>query len=675
MDSQQNMQMLDLRAFFSIPEKLSCSIPGYQVRKEQIELAETIQEALETKRHCLAEAGTGVGKSLAYLIPGIDWALRHQSRLLVSTHTKALQSQLMTKELPRLAEGDFFQRPFRYEICLGAENYICLLRLLRLGNQEQLPGSDPDYIQCLRQCLEWCQDPVSGLRQDFPEPISDSLWQRICIVNDLCLGRKCPYFAECYLQLARKRQREADVLVANHYLFFSNNITGGHLLPECKAVILDEAHKLEDVATQFLGETLSQFEVQHLLTEIGKRGKSHFLDSLTGVEPGIRERIREKAVILAAKQDYWWKALLNLFHSHTDTIRIPHQGIPISAPDTELINALAQSLTELQQMVETEEQAKFLACFASRLSGAARIEQQWFERVSQETVYWAEKIKTRMGPQVRVHITPLDLSGKLERLLFSTIPSVILTSATLAINRDFAYVRSRLGITDALEVVTDSPFPYSQQAALYLPDAVPDPRDNEAFVTYVLTAVRNLIDIFDGGLFVLCTSYRMLYRVADYLRDQDSRHIFLVQGEAPPQRLVDYFREDRHAVILGVETFWQGVDIPGDALRCVVITRLPFDVPTHPVHQARAEYLASQGENPFLTYSIPRAALMLRQGFGRLIRGHKDRGVVVILDPRIRTREWGNVFLEALPLCPRFLHLEQIQDFVDKHFCPKNTMS
>ncbi|MCK5241814.1 ATP-dependent DNA helicase [bacterium] len=674
MEAQEDLQPLDIKRFFAANGTLAKMLPGYQQREEQVELAQTIQEALYTQQHCLAEAGTGVGKSLAYLVPGIAWALENKARLLIVTHTKALQSQLMTKELPRLAGQKCFARDFRFEICLGAENYLCLLRLIREGSQEQISGIDPEYNQHLQLCLHWCEGEISGIRADLPKPVSDALWQRVCVINDLCIQRQCPQYKECYLLQARKRQREADVLVANHYLFFSNLMTEGRLLPEYKAVILDEAHKLEDVATRFLGDTLAQFEVLHLLSDMVKRGKVHILDALQDIDSGLREKTREKAAVLAAKQECWWKSLLNLFHSQSDMVRITGHSLPIAAPDTELIRGLAQDLTELQESVGTEEEARRLAFCAGRLTEMAGIEQTWFERVSQESVYWTEKIKTRFGPQVRLNITPLDLSDKLAGVLFGTEASVVLTSATLAVEDDFSYVRSRLGIPEALEVVTHSPFPFQEHAAIYLPTAIPDPKHVEAYEKYILTAVETLINIFAGGVFVLCTSYRMLHRIAGYLREQNSRHMILVQGEAAPQRLIDYFQRDSHAVMLGVETFWQGVDIPGEALRCVVITRLPFDVPTHPIHQARAEYLTLMGENPFMTYSIPRAALMLRQGFGRLIRSHADRGIVAIMDPRIQTRGWGQLFLDTLPQCSHLQHMDQVRNFVSKHFSQENVV-
>jgi ATP-dependent DNA helicase DinG len=283
-------------------------------------------------------------------------------------------------------------------------------------------------------------------------------------------------------------------------------------------------------------------------------------------------------------------------------------------------------------------------------------------------VYWAETYPAARTRRVRLLATPLDLSVRMRDLAFAAIPSVILTSATLAISGSFDYLKSRLGIDSARELVLKSPFPYEENAAVYVPRDIPDPREAEAYEARILQETGQLIQAFGGGTFVLFTSHRFLRHAAEQLREKLPGQFFLVQGEDTTPRLLHQFREHQNAVLLGVETFWQGVNVPGNALRCVVITRLPFDVPTHPVHQARAEELEGKGENAFMAYSLPRAILMLRQGFGRLIRRHEDRGVVAVLDPRIRSRSWGKLFLDALPPCARLQRLPQVAEFVEKHF-------
>ncbi|MBN1595089.1 ATP-dependent DNA helicase [candidate division FCPU426 bacterium] len=658
----------EIAAVFAPQGELAKRIPGFHARREQIALAQSIQAALEEKTHCLAEAGTGVGKSLAYLATGINWVLEHRTRLLVSTYTKALQMQLLNKELPRLAEEGLFARPFTYAICVGAENYICLWRLLREGSREPLPVFDPEYIQALRRCLEWCKEPVSGLRQDLPMPVPDGLWYSICIVSELCLATRCSFYHECFLQLARQRQRAADVLVANHYLFFTNLINKGRVLPEYTVAVLDEAHKLEDVATQFLGETIAQADVGHLLAGLTRRGRMHFLDNVTCLDAARREKVRAQAVLLSEQQERWWKSLLPLFPLGSDTLRITGPTVSVPAPDTKLLAILAEEFMQYKAAAETEEEEKKLEYYASQLAAVAQVEEGWHERISAEKVYWAEKEKLRTGTCIRLHITPLEVSRHLAELVFASIPTVVLTSATLSLDGDFTYLGSRLGVSRAREISVPSPFPYQQNAALFIPEHVPDPKNAEAFIAYLLTAVEELVQVFNGGIFVLCTSYRVLKKVAEYLRSRDDHRVCLVQGEDSTQRLIDVFQRDTHAVMLGVETFWQGVDIPGQALRCVVITRLPFDVPTHPLHQARAEDLQIKGVNPFLAYSVPRAALMLKQGFGRLIRRQDDKGVVAILDPRVKTRSWGDFFIHTLPSCPRLSAFSEVREFVKTRF-------
>jgi ATP-dependent DNA helicase DinG len=659
---------VDLNAFFSPGGELSRLMPDYRVRPEQAQMAGCVAAALEEGSHALVEAGTGVGKSLAYLVPGIDWALAREARLLVSTHTKALQSQLMEHELPLLSENLVFGRRFAFEICLGVENYACLNRLLREGGAEMLPGMEDAYADDLKQLMVWCAGEVSGIRQDAPFAVADSLWRAVRVERDLCLGPKCLNRKDCFWQQARERQRHADVLVTNHSLFFSNLAAEGRLLPEFQAAVLDEAHRVEDVAANFLGDELSQSDLHGLLAEAGRRGRGGFLSRLQKLAPSRSDDLAVLVAACEARQEGWWEQALALFPRGSDTLRFkePHPGL--ERPDAESLLDLARALEDLAPVWETEEDAKASAYLAARLADAARRWRLWHEQSAPGYVYWAEVYPAGRSRRVRLQATPLDLSARLREMAFEAIPSVTLTSATLAVNGSFEYLKARLGIAAARELVLKSPFPYEENAAVYVPRDIPDPRDAEAYEERILAEAGALIRAFGGGTFVLFTSHRFLRSAAERLRLALPGQLFLVQGEDTTPRLLHQFREHQNAVLLGVETFWQGVNVPGDALRCVVITRLPFDVPTHPVHQARAEALEGRGENAFLTYSLPRAILMLRQGFGRLIRRHEDRGVVAVLDPRIRSRSWGKLFLAALPACARLREPGQVEAFVQKHF-------
>ncbi len=659
---------LDLAEVFSEAGSLSRVLADFTPRQEQLDMAETVRDALAQQKHCLAEAGTGVGKSLAYLVPGIAWALRHNSRLVVSTHTKALQTQLIENELPRLVDGGIFARPFRFEICLGVENYVCLLRLLRGAGQEQLPGLDPEYASGLGFLLNWCREPVSGLRLDASHPITDALWRQVCVINDLCPGRQCQYFGECFLQLARQRQREAQVLVTNHHLFFSHLVTDGRILPEFGAAVLDEAHRLEDVATSFLSETVSQAEMQQGLEEVASRKRSSLLAALAQVPKSTLATLGQRAQEHIRKQAQWWQAISARFSAGADTLRVLPNDLTLREPETGPILELARDLSELQSAANTEEESRAVLFLSARLAASASAQLHWYERASQEAVYWAEKQTGWRGENLRLSITPLDLSDRISQLVFESVPTVVLTSATLSVEGQFHYTRARLGVPAALEIVADSPFPYEAHVALYLPSTIPDPQDAEAFEREVQQESLALIRLLDGGVFILHTSYRALRQMADFLRAEEPGREIMVQGTEPVSHLLRRFQHSRKAVILGVETFWQGVDVPGEALRGVFITRLPFNVPTHPLHQARAEYLSAQGENPFHAYSLPRAVLMLRQGFGRLIRRHDDRGLVAILDPRVQTRTWGGVFLDSLPSCARLRDREDVERFINQHF-------
>jgi len=659
---------VDLDSFFSPGGELSRLLPDYHVRPEQAQMAACVSAALAEGTHALVEAGTGVGKSLAYLVPGIAWALEQETRLLVSTHTKALQAQLMEHELPLLAEQRVFGRSFAFEICLGVENYVCLNRLLREGSAEMLPGMQDGYADDLKNLMAWCLQEVTGIRQDVPFAVPESLWRQARAERELCLGPKCQHRKDCFWQRARDRQRQADVLVTNHSLFFSNLAAGGRLLPEFQAAVLDEAHRVEDVAANFLGDELSQSDLHTLLGDLGRRGRGGFLNRLQKLAPARAEEISAQVHAFEAYQDSWWQQVLALFAPGADTMRFKAPAAALERPDTDALEDLARALEDLQPVWETEEDAKAAAYLAARLDDAARRWLLWYEHSSRGFVYWAETYPAARARRVRLLATPLDLSVRMRDLAFTAIPSVILTSATLAINDSFDYLKSRLGIDAARELVLKSPFPYEENAAVYAPRDIPDPREAEAFEERILEETGRLIRVFGGGTFVLFTSHRFLRRAAERLREKLPEQFFLVQGEDTTPRLLHQFREHQNAVLLGVETFWQGVNVPGNALRCVVITRLPFDVPTHPVHQARGEELEARGENAFVTYSLPRAILMLRQGFGRLIRRHEDRGVVAVLDPRIRSRSWGKKFIAALPPCAHLQRLPQVVEFVEKHF-------
>ena len=524
------------------------------------------------------------------------------------------------------------------------------------------------YADDLKSTMAWCLEEVSGIRQDMPFAVSESLWRQVRAERELCLGAKCQHRKDCFWQQSRERQRHADVLVTNHSLFFSNLAAGGRLLPEYHAAVLDEAHRVEDVAANFLGDELSQADMHAMLSEIGRRGRGGILSRLQKLAPARSEEIAALVYAFEARQEAWWQQALSLFPRGADTLRFKEPPAALERPEAEGLQELSRALEDLQPVWETEEDAKAAAYLAARLDDAARRWLFWYEQSAPGFVYWAENYPSGRARRVRLQATPLDLSTRLREMAFETIPSVVLTSATLAVNDAFDYLKARLGIVSARELVLKSPFPYETNTAVYVPRDIPDPREAEAYETRILEETGDLIRVFGGGMFVLFTSHRFLRSAAARLRENLPAQLFLVQGEDTTPRLLHQFREHQNAVLLGVETFWQGVNVPSDALRCVVITRMPFDVPTHPLHQARAEELESRGVNAFLTYSLPRAILMLRQGFGRLIRRHEDKGVVAILDPRIRSRSWGKLFLSALPACARLQRLPQVKEFVEKHF-------
>lgn len=666
--TNQDNQPFDIKAFFAGNGQLANMIEHYIERPEQTAMALTIDQALQEPGHCLAEAGTGIGKSLAYLVPGLAWAVANKTRLLISTHTKALQLQLLNYELPRIAKETLFGQPIKVELCVGADNYICLLRLIKLANHPQGVGLEADGLKMLANVLAWSREEVSGLKQDCPESIPEWLWKKIAIIRETCIGRHCPYFEDCFLQLARKKQRQAQVLITNHSFFFANIITEGKLLPDFTAVVMDEAHKIEDVATQFFSDELSQSKLTELLQTIMDPGRGSVLQQLSGLADDQIKEAAGLATTCLKKMTVWWQSLLTIFAPQQDTFHYLDSVILKHKPPTEELLNCAHLLASFAEVCDTEEERKTIDFLTGRVKNSAQVLDDWVNHDLPDRVYWAERYYHHRQVQARIVLTPLELSHSFRTLVLDAIPSVTLVSATIAVQGKFDYLKNRLGIRKAWEIVLDSPFPYEEQAALYVPPHVPEPNQGSLYEEKIIMETIELINCFGGGVFVLFTNYRFMQRAAQRLRQVLPDEQLLVQGDAPPHQLIKTFQNHRHAVMLGVETFWQGVDVPGEALRCVILTRLPFDVPTHPIYLSRADYLTAQGKNPFVSYALPRAMLMLRQGFGRLIRHHHDRGVVAILDARVRTRSWGKRFITMLPACQQLTRLEQVRQFVARHF-------
>ena len=619
---------------------------AYEHRPQQIEMAAAVEKSLHGKAHLIVEAGTGVGKSLAYLVPLVLWTREGNVRAVVATYTKALQQQLVDKDLPFLKNvlGDF-----RYALCVGGENYLCLRRFdyLRIGNLYE-----QNEIEPLNRLFAWSTMTKTGLRSELETEPPRGLWAKACRQADLCFGKDCSYYKDCFYLRAKSIEQQAHILVANHHLFFADMATGGNVLPQYKAVVFDEAHQIEDVATDYLGVEITNFSVKYLLdTLLAQRTRKGLLTRLT-VQDAEVQILRGMVDGLRVISDNFF---LNLhpFLSKEPALRIRQRNI---VPDilSEPLMELRDSLLELTADSQEEElEVKAFAARAQSLASAVRIN---LDQSAEGFVYWAERENLRY----RLVASPIDVAGTLRENLFGKADTVILTSATLSAAGAFTYIKNRLGLDAPTELQLDSPFDFEKQALLYIATGLDD-QQASGYQERFDAELKSVLTITRGRTLVLFTSYGQLRKSAETLRKELPELGFLCQGEMPAYRLIEQFKSVPRAVLMGTASFWQGIDIPGEALQCVVIAKLPFAVPDEPIVEARMERL----KNPFFEYQVPQATLLFRQGFGRLIRTKTDRGAVVVLDSRIMTKNYGRSFLKSIPKCRITDERERFSEFFE----------
>jgi ATP-dependent DNA helicase DinG len=619
---------------------------SYELRPQQIEMADAVARSLSTKTHLIVEAGTGVGKSLAYLVPLILWTRRENSRAVVATYTKALQQQLVGKDLPFLTNvlGDF-----RYALCVGGENYLCLRRFdsLRMGDLYEQSEREP-----LNRLFEWSIVTRFGLRSELAVEPPPGLWSKTCRQADLCFGKDCSFYRDCFYMKAKSIEQQAHILIANHHLFFADMATNGNVLPNYMAVVFDEAHQIEDVATDYLGIEVSNFSVRYLLdTLLSQRTRKGLLTNLT-MQGSEIQTLRGMVDGLRVVADNFF---LNLHALLSNTaVRVRRGGI---IPDilSEPLMELADALSEL--IAESQEEELEINAFASRARSLASAVRMNLNQTEEGFVYWAE----RENQRCRLVASPIDVAATLREELFGKIDTVVLTSATLSAAGTFTYLKKRLGLDASTELLLDSPFDFQNQAILYIAAGLEDQRA-EGYQNKFDEELRAVLSITFGKTLVLFTSYGQLRKSSEKLREEMPDINFLCQGDMPPYRLIEQFKTSPNTVLMGTASFWQGIDIPGSALQCVVIAKLPFAVPDDPIVESRMERL----KNPFYEYQVPQATLLFRQGFGRLIRTKTDRGAVVVLDSRIISRNYGKSFLKSIPKCRMTHSRNEFEQFFNR---------
>jgi ATP-dependent DNA helicase DinG len=613
----RSVRLLAVDAIFGPDGRLEQVLPGYEPRAEQAALAAAVETALASGEHLLAEAGTGTGKSLAYLIPALDSG----RRVVVSTATKALQEQLLTKDVPIAAAA--LGREFRVAVLKGRQNYLCRQGLQGfglLGGQLFPRQEDALAFEAMR---DWIDSTETGDRAELDVEPPDAVWSEIAVGADRCLGRRCAFSGVCFSEAARDRAAKADLIVVNHALYFADlglrsRTDAPAILPEHDAVVFDEAHRLEESAASWLGGRISGPVIHRLLRDADRACREADVPAparaLDRVEGAALRLLREVTPERGRRR----------------LREVPAEpAATLAARLHELADALEGGRDEIDAVSERSLRlaADVVACL---------------EADADNRVVWAE-------PDLLAW-APIDVGAPLAEMLWDEGPTAILVSATLSAGDDFGFVRERLGLREAGEVAVGSPYDYRSQTLLYLPRGLPDPRADDA-VERVVDEVAALCRTSAGRALVLTSSYRVMDAVAAGIRGRVPYDV-LVQGEAPRERLLERFREEIASVLVATSTFWQGIDVPGESLSLLVIDKLPFAAPGDPLVEARCERIDALGGDWFREYSLPSAVLQLRQGFGRLIRSHADCGVIAILDPRVQTKPYGRAFLEALPPCP-----------------------
>lgn len=630
---------------------IAANHPFYEYRPGQIQMSQAITSAMEQGRHLCVEAGTGTGKTLAYLLPIIF----SNRRVIVSTATKNLQEQLFAKDIPFLEKS--LGRKLSVCYMKGRSNYLCRSKLDGIEAEPYLfSPHDPEYLESIKK---WARRTMTGDRAELADLPEDLLiWNRLDARRETCTGQKCRDFDDCFVTRVRQQALESDIIIVNHHLFFADLALRqgdfGTVLPDYAVLIFDEAHEIEDVATQYFGVMVSNYRVEELVRDADKTLAETGMSSafLSNQIARLMERSRE---FFASFQRKEGRFALQPLGTGIGIRRGPHRTDTLSDSYRLLRTQLEVIRTALSNISIKSDSVESLVRRSFELEDALA---SILESDSSEHVYWCEN----RGRGVFLWASPINISDILKERLFSEIDSAILTSATLSTGGNFNFVKSRLGLEEADELIIPSHFDFTRQSILYVPQNIPEPRE-EGWVRHASREIERILEASQGRAFVLFTSHNQMKQVYQSLKRR-LRFPMLIQGQKSKSGLLESFRNTRQAVLFATSSFWQGVDVQGDQLSCVIVDKLPFSVPSDPVVAARIAYINESGGNAFYEYQIPTAIILLKQGMGRLIRSKTDRGILALLDKRILTKSYGDMFLRSLPPAPLTYDSRQVCNFM-----------
>jgi len=642
--------------FLGIDGILSEKLEGFEHRPQQVKMAQAVETAFSQAKHLIVEAGTGTGKSLAYLIPAILWAVENNKKVVISTYTKTLQQQILNHDIPFLREK--LGISFRYALCMGNENYLSLRRLERSAQTGLFNKAEEEEQR--NKIFGWAAKTETGYRSDLPFEVMPQVWEEVGRQKDLCLGKNCKTHSSCFYFKARKKWFGAHLLIVNHHLFFANVANSGAVLPAYDAVVFDEAQNLEDAATQFLGLEISNSNLFYFLDRLHNPRTKKGL--LTRLDHAIVPHVKKLTMTVRQAVEAFFTHFIEEYGKEDRVVRFykpPILDNGIYVP----MEALRVSLKSLEVGLNAEEDRIDAAAAAERCFEFNNTVSAILNQNLPGYVYWIEIVKRKRITRVVLRGVPIHVAEELHAQVFDKLDRMIMTSATLTTSKNFEFIKERLGYQPTEELLLDAPFDYPNQALLYVPNDLPEPGSETGhYVEELSDRCKELIMTSGGKTFILFTSYALLNQIYEKLDDWSLPFPLIRQGDLPTTLMIDKFKE-KPSVIFGTNAFWQGVDIPGKALQSVIITKLPFDVPKEPLTEARIEELKSQNIDPFSYYQIPRAIIQLKQGFGRLIRKKTDKGVVSLLDSRISRRGYGKKFIASLPACPVATQIDDVRNF------------